>query len=238
MSKLPSETSATDREIDAFLDKVKSAPAPIRRDGDGPGRLIFAMDATASRQPSWDQACAIQAEMFDATADLGGLAVQLVFYRGFGECKASKWTTDARGLGKLMTSVMVRGGRTQIGRVLKHAKAESDKHKVAALVFVGDAFEEDIDKVCHIAGELGLMKLPVFTFQEGRAPHVERAFREIARLTGGAWAPFDAGSAAQLKALLSAVAVYAAGGKQALLAYGQRQGGEVLMLADRFAGRR
>ena len=55
------------------------------------GRLIFAMDATASREPTWDHACHIQGEMFRETQALGGLEIQLIYYRGFGECKASPW---------------------------------------------------------------------------------------------------------------------------------------------------
>jgi hypothetical protein len=201
--------------------------------------LIFAMDATASRRPAWDQACAIQAEMFDAAAGLGGLMVQLVFYRGHGECKASRWTRDAAGLGRLMTGVQCLGGQTQLGKVLRHAQAEADKARVAAIVFVGDAFEEDIDAVCHEAGALALRNLPVFVFQEGRDPVAERAFRDITRLSGGAWAPFDAGSAAQLKALLRAVAVYAAGGRAALLSHAQGGKGEaVLAIADQMRARR
>ena len=52
---------------------------PTVRSSAGAGRLLFAMDATASREPSWDQACHLQAEMFGATDGLGGLEVQLVF---------------------------------------------------------------------------------------------------------------------------------------------------------------
>src|SRR5579864_1892099 len=83
-------------EIEAFLKQV--AAMPVVKPGGARGRLIFALDATASRQPSWDNACRLQGEMFEATAALGGLDVQLVFYRGFRECKASRWLTDAAGL--------------------------------------------------------------------------------------------------------------------------------------------
>ncbi|MDJ0683579.1 MAG: VWA domain-containing protein [Alphaproteobacteria bacterium] len=242
-SKEPAKTgdsapvrSASDADVAAFLEQVKRAPAK-RANTDARGRLIFGMDATASREPMWDQACQIQGEMFSATAALGGLDIQLIFYRGFGECKASKWAADAMALARLMTSVRCRAGRTQIGRILNHAKAEAEKHKIGALVFVGDCFEEDIDKVCHTAGEMGLVGVPAFMFHEGRDPLAARAFKEIARLSGGAYCPFDAGSARQLKELLSAVAVYAAGGRRAMLAYGEKTGGKVLQLTDQMARR-
>ena len=41
-------------------------------------------------------------------------------------------------------------------------------------------------------------------------------FRQIAELSGGAYAPFNSSSAEELKNLLAAVAVYAAGGRKAL----------------------
>ena len=219
----------SDARLDRFLAQV--AATPKRAAGRGSrGRLIFAMDATASREPSWDRAMHLQGEMFAATAGLGGLEVQLVFYRGFGECKASRWVADSRALLRTMTGVRCLGGQTQIGRVLGHAIKQARTGKVDALVFVGDAFEEDIDAVCRTAGELGLLGVPAFMFQEGGDPIARRAFEQIATLTKGAWCPFDSGSADQLRALLGAVAAYAAGGYQALEAYGRSKGGDALRL--------
>lgn len=235
--------STTEAEVDRFLANLERAPRPAPGGG-ARGRLIFALDATMSREPTWDRACQIQGEMFEATRAIGGLDVQLVFYRGFGECKAGKWQPDAQGLARQMTSVRCMGGQTQIGKILNHADREAKRsieqgRKVGALVFVGDAFEENIDAVCAKAGELALRGVPAFLFQEGRDPIAEKAFREIARLTGGAWAPFDLASADQLKRLLSAVAVYAAGGVAALEDYSRGPGGgEARLLVDRLSGRR
>ncbi len=203
--------SSTD-EIDAFVAQVRSMPATGARRG----RLIFAMDATMSRQPTWDMALQLQGEMFEAVAEIGGLDVQLIYFRGFDECRASKWVSDAHGLKRLMTSVACRGGFTQIGKVLQRTRRETDAGQVSALVFVGDSMEEDIDALAHMAGELGLLKVPAFMFQEGDNPNAATAFKEIARLTGGAYCRFDAGAAEALRALLRAVAVYAAGGRRAL----------------------
>jgi hypothetical protein len=224
-SGLPSSSSA---EVDAFLRKV--ALAPTAHKAGERGRLIFAMDATASREPSWDRACHIQGEMFKETAALGGLEIQLVYYRGFGECRASPWVANSNDLLKRMTAVMCLAGHTQIGKVLKHALKEAKKRKVGALVFVGDSIEEDIDRLGHLAGELGLLGLPCFMFHEGQDPLARMAFQQIARLSGGAYCPFDATSAQQLRDLLSAVAVYAAGGRKALADYGDRKGGLVRQL--------
>lgn len=208
-------------EVDAFLAKLKATPAPIAQ---GRGRLIFAMDATASREPTWAQACRIQNEMFTATATLGGLDVQLVFYRGINECKASGWLSNADALVRRMMAVHCQAGETQLGKVLVHAAREAAKHKVGALVFVGDCMEEEIDVVCARAGELGLLGVPVFMFHEGNDPVAAKAFQQIAKLTGGAYCRFDASSADQLKRLLGAVASYVAGGAAALEDYGRRTG--------------
>ncbi|MFN4089139.1 MAG: VWA domain-containing protein [Alphaproteobacteria bacterium] len=224
----PGQT-APSADVEDFLRRVQSAPPP--RPGGSRGRLIFAMDATASRGPTWDRACQIQAEMFLATAALGGLDVQLVFYRGFGECKASPWVSDASALARKMTAVACLGGQTQIGRVLGHAARECRRQRVNALVFVGDAFEEAIDDVCAQAGELGLLGMPAFMFHEGFDPVARNAFEQIARLTGGACCSFDGSSADQLKALLRAVAVFAAGGMAALEDHGRRHGGEAARLS-------
>jgi len=219
---------ATSAEVDAFLRQVAATPA---RGPTGPrGRLIFAMDATASREPTWDQASQLQAAMFNATADLGGLEVQLVYYRGFRELDASPWLTDSDALLKRMTGVYCAAGLTQIGRVLDHALAQAQRERVNALVFVGDCMEEGRDQLAGLAGRLGLIGLPVFVFQEGRDPVAEQAFREIARLSGGAYCPFDAASPQTLRDLLSAVAVFASGGRKALERYGRARGGVVLAL--------
>ncbi len=222
-SGAPPEVRSSSAEVDAFVAQMKSISVPDQR---GRGRLIFAMDATMSRAPAWDMALGLQAEMFHAVKEVGGLDVQLVFFRGAGECRASKWVSDPDALARLMTTVSCRGGHTQIGKVLSHARSETDSRKVQALVYVGDAMEENIDDLCARAGELALLGLPVFLFQEGNDPSVSRAFKEIARLTKGAWCRFDRGSASQLKALLRAVAVYAAGGQKALLALSGQSGGD------------
>ena len=175
-----------------------------------------------SRQPTWDMALALQADMFKAVKAVGGLDVQLVYFRGTAECRASKWVRDPDALAALMTKVSCAGGYTQIRKVLSHARGEAGKRPVSALVYVGDCMEEEIDDLCGRAGELSLLGVPVFLFQEGVDERAAAAFREIARLTKGAYCRFDAGSAAQLRELLSAVAVFAAGGRRALAALSGR----------------
>jgi len=219
-----SEARSGERDVAAFVAQMK-AMSPVAGRSDR-GRLIFAMDATMSRQPTWDMAMALQSEMFDAVARIGALDVQLVFFRGASECKTSRWVSDAAALGRLMTSVSCRGGYTQIGKILSHARTEAADRPINALVYVGDCMEESIDELCGRAGELAMLGVPAFIFQEGHDAKAERGFREIARLTKGAYCRFDAGAAAQLRELLTAVAVYASGGRRALEALTDGRGSE------------
>jgi len=200
-------------EIDEFVRLAKTA---IATRGKASGRLILALDATMSRQPTWDMACRLQGEMFDAAGKTGGLEVQLTYFRGFAECRASKFVRDTASLKDLMTQIDCRAGNTQIGKVLAHTLKEATRQKVDALVYIGDAMEEEIDALAEQAGRLGLRGVPVFVFQEGSNATAEAAFREIARLSKGAWFRFDRNAAARLAKLLSSVAVFAAGGLKAL----------------------
>jgi hypothetical protein len=176
-----------------------------------------------SRQPTWDLACSIQAEMFESVAGIGNLSMQLVYFRGFGECRSSKWATDGTSLATMMSRIDCRGGHTQILKVLKHARKEHGRQRINALVYIGDAMEEKVDDLVQAAGELGLRGVPVFLFQEGNDPVAETAFREIARVTRGGWFRFDRSSASVLAKLLSSIAVYAAGGLKALENRGTRE---------------
>lgn len=209
----PAEQKSSRSEIDAFL-KTASRLAPVSEEARG--RLVFALDATMSRQPTWDLACSLQSEMFDAAQSVGGLSVQLVYFRGFRECRSSRWVADTRALRDLMVKIDCRGGQTQIGKVLAHTRREAERKALAALVYVGDAMEEDVDHLCNLAGELGLLGVRAFMFHEGQDGTARQAFKEIARLTGGVYLPFNTSSSAELKALLSAIATYAAGGLKAL----------------------
>jgi hypothetical protein len=202
------------RMIDSFLGEARRL-APVAA-GDTRPRLVFALDATMSRQPTWDLACRLQGDMFNAVGAVGGLAVQLVYFRGFEECRSSRWVGDARALRDLMTRIDCRGGHTQITRVLRHVCRETGQAPVKALVYVGDAMEEPVDDLCAVAGELGILGVKAFVFHEGQDPVAGRAFREVARLTGGAYARFDAGAPGVLSDLLKAAAMFATRGMAGL----------------------
>jgi hypothetical protein len=170
--------------------------------------------------------------MFEAAAMLGGLSVQLVYFRGFFECKASPFLDRGEGLAACMMRISVRAGRTQIGRVLRHVRDAAQAERIGALVFIGDAMEERIEDLAELAGELGLLGVKAFMFQEGHDPVAEETFRRIATLTGGAYAAFDANAAKRLKSLLGVAAAYAAGGLAALEARASTDSEASLMLSQ------
>jgi hypothetical protein len=223
-----SESAPAKSQLDSFLAEVKELASG--GSGGGKGRIIFALDATASREQTWDTACQLQAEMFREVATAGGLEVQLVYYRGDRECSGSRWTADTSHLTKIMTGIKCRAGHTQLRKVLAHAQKETKLLKVSALIFIGDALEEDPDEVIPEARELGRLGVPAFVFQEGDDQRVERVFLEIASVTKGAHCRFDPGAARQLAELLKAVAVFAVGGVAALA--GRKDAGAIKLLSQ------
>lgn len=232
MLKTMSNKSITTKKADvaSFLETVARTPVKTKGGASTGGRLLFAMDATASRQPSWDRACDLQASMFLSTEQLGGLSVQLCYYRGYKEFYKTAWLSNAKTLLAKMTSVKCLGGYTQIARVLQHAVTETRQRKVQAIVFIGDAIEEDVDQLCNLAGQLGILKTPVFIFQEGADAQVASVYKQIALLSGGAYCAFDENSARLLRDLLSAVAIFASGGLPALENYTKSQSASVKLL--------
>lgn len=216
MSKLPAKTS-TSADIDAFLASVKKRAAPAA------AKLIFALDATASREPTWDRACAQHAELFSVTRDLGGLDVQLCFYRGFREFHATQWHQRPESLLHSMTRVRCAAGLTQVARVLKHCARLAREERIGALIFIGDAFEEELDLVADTAGQLGLLRCPIFVFHEGPDLGARAAFEHLARLSNGACCALDSSSPDMLRDLLAAVATYVAGGRSALNQLGDKR---------------
>lgn len=226
---------SSDADIRSFLSRARQSPPAVR--GAPTGRLLFALDATASRQPTWDLASSLQEDMFLAAAETGSLALQLAWYGGAQEFHVSEWARDAHTLVDRMAGVRCKSGLTQIERVLAHARAESRRQRVNAVCFVGDCMEEQGDALLRTAGELGVLHVPVFVFQEGDDPTARAVFPDIARLSGGAYCHFHAGSADQLRRLLRGVAVYASGGLKALERAAATLGGDVPLLTRQLGGK-
>jgi len=214
---MPKDLSTTS-SVKAFLAASKQHLPSTQAQDKAKGRLLFAMDATASREASWSMACQIQSDMFAAAA---GLEISLCYYRGIGEFHTFPWSQNSTVLQKQMRSVCCLAGHTQIGQVLRHAVSQGSKQKMKAVVLVADCFEESIDTIAHDAARLGLLGIPLFIFQEGYNSSAEKAFRHLSQLSNGAYCRFDENSLAQLRELLAAVASYAVGGVKALQQHDQ-----------------
>jgi hypothetical protein len=202
MTDLPTRVS---KQVADFLTKLPAM-----------ARLAFIVDATGSRQPTWDTASALQARMFQAAGGLGSLQVQLIYFRGLNElaeCRASAWTSNASELSRLMSRIDCRHGETQIVKALDLVKREHAREPVKAVVYIGDMCEEKPDA---IAGAISGLGVQCFLFMEGHDPNAEPIFRSMARLTNGAFARFEPGAEATLAELLRAAVAYAVGGLTAL----------------------
>jgi hypothetical protein len=188
----------------------------------GNGRMLFALDATASRRAAWNVASKLQVDMFRQAG--AGLSVSLAYFRGFDEFKATGWVTSGESLVRPMLKLEVQTGPTQIRRVLRHALNQHAQNPIAALTYVGDAFEESIDEIAGLSSELGALGLPAFMFLEGEPggdDDAEDAFRVIAKKSGGAFFWFGINSpqaVAQFAETLNAVAKLAVGDADAITA--------------------
>ena len=171
-----------------------------------------------SRQPTWDLALELQADMFQRGQG-GGRARRAA--RLFPRLERMPGVemgraTPRRSPGSC-ASVSCEGGLTQIRKVLSHARRESEEGQGQCARLCrrlhGGGRRPALPRSPASSACIGV---PVFLFQEGHDAKAERAFKEIARLSRGAHCRFDAGSARQLRELLTAVAVYATGGRKAL----------------------
>jgi hypothetical protein len=201
----------TDKSVIYMHDRDRSPALPR-------GRLVFAVDATASREPTWAIAKELQAKMFREAAPIGKLDVQLVCYGG-DSCRKTEWVSSGEELARLMGKIACDAGMTQIGRVLHHVLREHEQAPVQAVTFIGDAMEEEIDMLAAMAAKLGAAGVPIFIFQEGRDSNVRKAFRLLALKSGGAYFEFNPDkprAVEQLSEQLNAVARLAVGDAEAL----------------------
>ena len=237
-----SDTLPAEHDVDAFLKKADQTRAIAAvRDKQPAGRLIFALDATASREATWDQASQLQAEMFLAVQNLDAgqyqLAVQLCYFKGYAGFYRTDWFSDPVPLLNVMGKMRCEAGITKIERVLSHVQSETRKNKVQAAVYIGDCMEENPERLIQKAGELRLLGVPLFIFQEGSEPAAKACFLRMADVSGGAYASFDHNSADQLRDLLKAVAIYAGGGLSALQKFSQLAHPDVARLSHQLGGK-
>ena len=170
--------------------------------------ICFVIDATGSRQASWQQAQRTQAEMFDAVKTAGNLKLSIVCHRG-GSVKDLGSFASPDDAKRRMAEVSCESGNTRIVDSLQSALGK----KPSTIIMVGDCFEEsftDLQKVCT---QLAAQKIRVYAFVEGNESSGQRAYKMAADMTDGIFQPF--GSGLDLSDLCVAAAVFDVGGQQA-----------------------
>lgn len=180
------------------------------------GRIHFTLDATGSRQATWDFSSDISRSMFDAAT---GLSVRLVYFAGQWECKRTPYLIDPATLKELMGRVHCSPGMTQIRRVMRFAL----KDRPDAVVYVGDQIEDEHKMLRALASQMGEEGVPMFVFHEKhdrRCHQATATFKAMASNSGGAYITFDASAPERLSGLLGSIAVFATGGRKALEARG------------------
>jgi hypothetical protein len=199
--------------MNAALDRLGLAKPQSAHPG---GRLIVALDLTASRAESLIQARIATAQMFAAIKAVGKVTIKLAYWRG-DECKTTAWHDDADKITGAMLSLSCKTGTTQICRVLKQALAE--KEKLSGVVLVGDHSEDIPEELLDLAATLGGRSIPLFIFHEvvdhdQRALQARPVFEQMAKLSGGVYSEFRPDSGAILRELLSTVAAFSAAGHE------------------------
>lgn len=225
-SKLPAKRNA-------FLDKVRQSKAVVSAAPretlaqalapSGRPRLLFAMDATASREPAWQLAQTITGAMFAAVP--GALDVALAYHGGGRLKEVTPFAADARAFLDKVHTVQCEAGGTALTAILEAATTIA---RLKALIYVGDCFEEPPEVAVALAQQLKLKGVRVFVFHDTMSQQqgydvaaAGAVFAQLAAVTGGVLLPFDAHAPEQVTALLEAIAVYAVGGLK-LLAERQR----------------
>jgi hypothetical protein len=178
-----------------------------------PARLIFSVDATASREHAWSIAKGVQSRMFIEAANRNAsLNLQLVYYGGT-RCRKTKWKSSGEELARLMATVECEAGITQIEKVLQHALREHEQAPIQAITHIGDAMEESLDLLAGLADKLGAAGVPLHLFLEGNDTIARNAFRLMALRSGGTFSQFNATkpeSIQRLSAQLNKIALTAA----------------------------
>ena len=162
-------------------------------------------------------ACHIQAEMFEETAALGGLDVQLVYYRGFGECEASPWLGNAADLPRRMTGVRLprRPDPDRPGAAACHRRDQGQEGRTP-WSSSATAWRKMPTRSATRPASWACWACPSSCSTRAVTPWPPRPSTRWRGSPAAPIAPSMPAAPSQLRELLGAVAVYAAGGRQAL----------------------
>lgn len=212
----------------SFLAKVKQSKAVVgNKKGDALAeqlntvavpRLLFTLDATASREGAWNVARKITHSMFEQLP--GELEVSLGWHGGGSLQEITPFSTQSRGFLDKLNSVNCSAGRTALNDLLQEC---TQIPRLRALVYIGDCFEENEENAYAIAEQLRIKGIKLFIFHDRSSERygynvddAKRIFANLIDICGGCLLDFNESSANKSKELLDAIAVYAAGGTKLL----------------------
>jgi hypothetical protein len=190
------------------------AEPPVDTSAPSRPRLVFAVDATASREPAWAAARQVTDALVKALP--GELDVALAIHGGSRVHTFTAFTNDARTLRDLAAGVGCHAGMT---RLLPILDASLKRQAVRVVIYVGDVFEESLPQGRQLADQMGAQGIKLIVLHDTADRSARRdaeVFWDLAKRTGGCVLPFDATASGRLRDLLSAVAVYAVGGEKLL----------------------
>jgi hypothetical protein len=205
------------RSVTALLPYGSSPPAdPVHLPAEMPTRprLVFGIDATASREPAWAAARSVTDALVRALP--GELDVALAVHGGSRLHTFTDFTANPNTLRDRAAGIGCIAGFTQFLPILSRALGSPG---VRVVVYIGDVFEESLGRGRKLADAMGLKAIRLIVLHDTADWNARRdaeIFLDLARRTGGCVLPFDANAPARLRELLAAVAVYAVGGEKLL----------------------
>jgi hypothetical protein len=177
-------------------------------------RLIFAVDATASREPAWAAARLVTDALFKALP--GELDVALAVHGGSRVRIFTDFTNNPAALRDQAAGVVCQAGMTRLLPILEGSVKRTG---IRVVVYIGDVFEESVTHGRRLADTMGQRGTKLIVLHDTADPAARRdaeIFWDLAKRTNGCVLPFDANASGRLRDLLSAVAVYAVGGEKLL----------------------
>ena len=206
----------------------RASLAGLAAAGTGRPRMVFGIDATASREHAWDTARTVTDSLFSAAP--GGIEVALAAHGGNRLSLFTGFHTDVAPLRRAAAAITCEKGMT---RLLDMAEATLQHPGVRALVYVGDCFEEDPLRAMVLADRMRLrgIRLVVLHDLSSAAREDAHFFAVMAARTGGLVLPFDAASLDALRDVLASLAAYVAGGTALLRARSTASPASKLLLA-------
>jgi hypothetical protein len=215
-------TGAVTARATALLAALSHAEPPAETGTPVRPRLVFAVDATASREPAWAAARKVTDALVKALP--GALDVALAVHGGSRVHTFTAFTNDAATLRDRAAGVACEAGLT---RLLPILSASMKRPGVRVVVYIGDVFEESLVQGRRLADAMGGQGggqgagqgIKLIVLHDTSDPSARRdaeVFWDLAKRTGGCVLPFDASASGRLRDLLSAVAVYAVGGEKLL----------------------